>query len=163
MMVQGRMERSIRAACAALVGVLAVGCAGGKKPETAPAPATATSTSARGATAEERARTATAEDWQGQSNARVEELFAGRFPGVRVQSAQGGIIVRIRGASSINGDGAPLYVVDGLPIDAPNGLLSISPSDVAKIEVLKDISQTAYYGVRGANGVVLISTKRAKK
>ena len=55
--------------------------------------------------------------------------------------------------------------VDAERIEATftNGLLSISPNDVAKIEVLKDISQTAYYGVRGANGVVVISTKRAKK
>jgi TonB-dependent SusC/RagA subfamily outer membrane receptor len=70
--------------------------------------------------------------------------------------------IRIRGASSIYGDNAPLFVVDGMPMDAPNGLISINPQDVAKIEVLKDIGQTSYYGVRGANGVVLITTKRGK-
>ena len=52
--------------------------------------------------------------------------------------------------------------VDGMPYDAPNGLLSINPNDIAKIEILKDIGSTSYYGVRGANGVVLISTKRGR-
>jgi TonB-dependent SusC/RagA subfamily outer membrane receptor len=112
-------------------------------------------------TAEERARTATADQWQGMAPSRLEELFVGRFPGVRVVAAPGGISVRIRGQSSIHGSNAPLYVLDGMPYDAPTGLISINPHDVAKIEVLKDIGSTAYYGVRGANGVVLITTKRA--
>lgn len=112
--------------------------------------------------ASERARTATDEDWQGTSPARAEELFVGRFPGVRVVSAAGGISVRIRGTSTINGDAEPLYVVDGMPIEPTNGLLSLNPSDIGKIEVLKDIGSTAFYGVRGANGVVVITTKRAK-
>ena len=112
--------------------------------------------------ADDRARTATADDWRGSTPVRAEELFIGRFPGVRVVAAAGGISVRIRGTSTINGDGAPLYIVDGMPMDAPNGLLSINPSDIAKIEVLKDIGATSYYGVRGANGVVLITTKRGQ-
>jgi len=155
-MTWGRAERSAR------VALVIVGCALGGACHSGASPSSA-ATPARQPSADERSRTATDKDFQGQSSARVEELFVGRFPGVRVESAPGGIVVRIRGASSVNGDGAPLYVVDGMPIDAPNGLLSISPSDVAKIEVLKDISQTAYYGVRGANGVVIITTKRAKK
>ena len=132
----------------------AAACHGGGAPASSPTP--------RPARHEDRSRTATSEDWQGTTPARAEELFVGRFAGVRVVSAPGGISVRIRGQNSINGDGAPLYVVDGFPIDAPNGLLTLNPSDIAKIEVLKDIGSTAYYGVRGANGVVLISTKRAR-
>ena len=127
-------------------------CAGGAAPSTRPTPM-ATS-------GEQRARTATAEDWAGTPAARLEELFVGRFAGVRVMAAPGGIQVRIRGQSSINGPNTPLYIVDGMPYDATNGLLGINPHDVAKIEVLKDIGATAYYGVRGANGVVVITTKR---
>jgi TonB-dependent SusC/RagA subfamily outer membrane receptor len=137
-----------------LVGplLLAAACHGGGKTAPTPTP--------RPARTEDRSRTATSEDWAGMTPARAEELFVGRFAGVRVVSAPGGISVRIRGQNSINGNSAPLYVVDGMPFDAPNGLLSVNPSDIAKIEVLKDIGSTAFYGVRGANGVVLITTKR---
>ena len=145
-----------RGAAVALV-LAAAACGGKAKPEGAPAP------SERKPTLEEQARTATSEDWKGTAPARAEELFAGRFAGVRVVSAPGGLQIQVRGASSVNGPAAPLYIVDGMPIDAPNGLVSINPHDIAKIEVLKDIGSTAYYGVRGANGVVLITTKGAAK
>ena len=103
-------------------------------------------------------------DWQGQQVSQAEELLAGRFPGVQVLRVTGGIAVRIRGESTITGDKEPLYVVDGMTIEAgPGGALTgINPSDIEKIEVLKDIGSTAQYGVRGANGVILITTKRAK-
>ena len=106
----------------------------------------------------------TSEDWKGSSATTVEELFAGRFPGVQVFSANGGISVRVRGGSSINGSNEPLYVVDGITIEpGPGGaLIGINPQDVAKIEVLKDVGSTAIYGVRGANGVILITTRKAK-
>lgn len=68
--------------------------------------------------------------------------------------------VLIRGKRSINASNEPLYVVDGVPITG--GLREISPSDIASIEVLKDASATAIYGSRGANGVVLITTKQGK-
>ena len=142
------------ARCLALAVILAAACAGGPAPSLTPE-------REQPMTPEQRARTATAEDWEGRPTARLEELFVGRFPGVRVVAAPGGIQVRIRGQSSIHGPNAPLYIVDGMPYEASNGLLSLNPHDVAKIEVLKDIAQTAYYGVRGANGVVLITTKRA--
>jgi TonB-dependent SusC/RagA subfamily outer membrane receptor len=148
----GRAARLVVVALAPL----ALACAGGPAPTLAAAPE-------RPITPEERARTATSEDWAGTATARLEELFVGRFPGVRVVAASGGIQVRIRGQSSINGPTAPLYIIDGMPYEASNGLLSINPHDVAKIEVLKDIGQTAFYGVRGANGVVLITTKRPGK
>jgi len=103
-------------------------------------------------------------DWAGNSVTSVEELFAGRFPGVRVLYTPGqGIAVRVRGATSITGSNDPLYVVDGFPMDAgPGGLLAINPYDIARIEILKDAGSIAEYGVRGANGVVLIKTKRGR-
>ena len=94
-----------------------------------------------------------------------EELLTGRFAGVRVlRLPNGGVAVRIRGGTSVVGSNEPLYVVDGLPIEpGPGGALTgINPSDITKIEVLKDIGSTSLYGVRGANGVVLISTRRGR-
>jgi TonB-dependent SusC/RagA subfamily outer membrane receptor len=91
---------------------------------------------------------------------RIEELLRGRFPGVEVVTLPGGgMSVRIRGASSASSE--PLYVLDGTPVQPePGGALRwLSPNDVAKIEVLKDIGSTAFYGSRGANGVILITTK----
>lgn len=95
--------------------------------------------------------------------ARAEELMDGRFPGVQVvRLAGGGIAVRVRGATSIMGSNEPLYVLDGMTLEpGPGGaLLGINPADIARIEVLKDIGSTSMYGVRGANGVVLITTRK---
>jgi TonB-dependent starch-binding outer membrane protein SusC len=105
---------------------------------------------------------ATDSQWNGQSVARAEELLAGRFPGVEVYRVQGGIGVRIRGGTSVNGSNEPLYVVDGMTIEpGPGGaLVGINPADIEKIEVLKDAGSTAQWGVRGANGVIVIKTKR---
>ncbi len=97
------------------------------------------------------------------SAVRVEQLMEGHFPGVRViQLPGGGIAVRVWPPGTQAGDRDPLYVVDGLPIHtAPGrGLDWLNPGDIATIRVLKDISETAPYGVRGAAGVVLITTKR---
>lgn len=93
--------------------------------------------------------------------ARVEELLEG-VSGVRVlRSPTGGIRVQIRGASSILGSNEPLYVVDGMPIEVQSGegLSWLNPADIATIDVLKDASSTSIYGSRGANGVVIITTK----
>jgi TonB-dependent SusC/RagA subfamily outer membrane receptor len=108
---------------------------------------------------------ATDSQWVGQNVARAEELLAGRFPGVEVLSSPGGIIVRIRGTTTVYGSNEPLYVIDGMTIEpGPGGaLVGINPSDIEKIEVLKDIGSTAQYGSRGANGVILIRTKRTPK
>lgn len=93
----------------------------------------------------------------------VAQALQGRASGVRVSqnsSAPGGSIsIRIRGNNSISSTNAPLYVVDGFP--TTNGL-NINPSDIASIQILKDASATAIYGSRGANGVVLITTKRGE-
>lgn len=95
--------------------------------------------------------------------ARAEELLEGRFPGVVLSRLpNGGLSVRIRGTNSVLGSNEPLYVVDGMAIEpGPGGaLLGINPGDIEKITVLKDVGSTAFYGVRGANGVVVITTKR---
>ena len=89
------------------------------------------------------------------------ESLQGRAPGVAVftNNAPGeSPILRIRGAGSIQSGNDPLYVVDGFPL--MNGSLNdINPADIASMEILKDASSTAIYGSRGANGVVLITTK----
>jgi len=95
----------------------------------------------------------------------VEEELAGKIAGVNVSTnsgAPGGATkIRIRGYSSINTSTDPLYVVDG--VVWTEGGASINPNDIASIDVLKDASSTAIYGTRGANGVILITTKRGSK
>ena len=106
---------------------------------------------------------ATAEDLDRQPGRPIEEVLMGRFPGVTVtRTIDGGVSVRIRGTTSILGNNEPLYVIDGVAIEpGPGGSLSgINPHDIASIEVLKDPAETAAYGLRGANGVLVIKTKR---
>jgi TonB-dependent SusC/RagA subfamily outer membrane receptor len=94
----------------------------------------------------------------------IERTLAGRVAGVVViNTADGGIAIRIRGQTTINGETEPLYVIDGLPVQpGPGGSLTgINPKDIASIEVLKDASATAFYGMRGSNGVIVIKTKHA--
>lgn len=93
----------------------------------------------------------------------IEKVLEGRIAGVTVmRTANGGIAVRIRGVSSFLASNEPLYVLDGSPFEpGPNGVLTgINPRDIATIEVLKDPGDTAIYGIRGANGVIVITTKR---
>ncbi len=93
----------------------------------------------------------------------VDQLLQGRAAGVQVTSASGepgsGAVIRIRGNNSISGNNGPLYVVDGIPI---SGSPNFNPQDIESLEVLKDASATAIYGSRGANGVILVTTKRGK-
>lgn len=95
----------------------------------------------------------------------VANLLQGRFAGVNVyQNPDGSITVRIRGASSFYASSDPLFVVDGTPVQpGPRGALwGINPHDIQSIKVLKHPPETTLYGVRGANGVVLITTKRPR-
>jgi TonB-dependent SusC/RagA subfamily outer membrane receptor len=95
----------------------------------------------------------------------IEEILAGRIAGVVVQrTSEGGIAVRIRGATSLQGNNEPLYILDGLPFQPGTGgtLLGLNPYDIESIKVLKDAADTSMYGARGANGVILIKTKKAK-
>jgi len=91
----------------------------------------------------------------------AEEALAGRLAGVQVTSSEGSpdaaVNIRTRGGGSITQDNSPLYVVDGMIED--NALTTLSPQDIESITVLKDASETAIYGARGANGVVIITTK----
>jgi len=89
------------------------------------------------------------------------QLLQGRLSGVSVSPApDGGIIVRMGGPTSFYGNQDPLFVVDGVTIEGSRTTLSwLSPHDVETVQALKDPSQTAIYGVRGANGVIVIKTK----
>jgi TonB-linked SusC/RagA family outer membrane protein len=125
----------------------------------------------------------TAKDFNQGANVSADQLIAGKVSGVQVIQNSGepggGISVNVRGMGSINAGNSPLYVIDGFPIDngttvsgtganftgmrtSRNPLNSINPNDIESIEILKDASATAIYGSRGANGVVLITTKAGK-
>ena len=97
--------------------------------------------------------------------ASFDQALAGRVAGVQVGAGNGepgsGLNIVIRGGNTVNGDNSPLYVMDGFIIENFNPGL-IDPSDIESMSVLKDASATAIYGVRGANGVIIITTKRAK-
>ncbi|SEP19808.1 SusC/RagA family TonB-linked outer membrane protein [Mucilaginibacter sp. OK283] len=112
-----------------------------------------------------------------------EQLLQGRIAGVQVTPSSGepgaGATINIRGASSIRSSNNPLYVVDGVPLDnggtaggydsgagsssARNPLAFINPADIENISILKDASSAAIYGSRGANGVILITTRKGRK
>ncbi|KQN36289.1 SusC/RagA family TonB-linked outer membrane protein [Pedobacter sp. Leaf41] len=95
----------------------------------------------------------------------AEQALAGRLAGVQVTATDGApgtnVQIRIRGGSSITQDNSPLYIVDGVQVE--NALRALSPQDIESIDVLKDAASTAIYGARGANGVVLITTKTGKR
>ncbi|MHA4737397.1 TonB-dependent receptor [Dyadobacter sp. MSC1_007] len=110
----------------------------------------------------------------------VDQAIQSRAPGVQVTQTSGapggGISIRVRGANSINSGSEPLYVIDGFPMYPDNGALgtsgnrqptnamaTINPNEIESIEILKDASATSIYGSRGANGVILITTKRGKE
>lgn len=122
------------------------------------------------------------EDFNPGMQASVDQMIQGRAAGVQITQASsepgGGVSIRIRGAASLTAGNEPLYVIDGFPLDnspaspgyastgnqSPrNPLNSLNPGDIESIEILKDASATAIYGSRGANGVILITTKKGKK
>lgn len=92
------------------------------------------------------------------------EALNGRLAGVTATTSEGSpdadVRIRVRGGMSITGDNSPLYIVDGVQVE--NGLSTISPQDIQTIDVLKDAAATAIYGARGANGVIVITTKSGK-
>lgn len=124
-------------------------------------------------------------DFNPGANVSADQLILGRAAGVQVSQTSsepgGGMSIRIRGASSVNAGNEPLYVIDGFPIDnSPllagggvagtgtnnnprNPLNALNPGDIESIEILKDASATAIYGSRGANGVILITTRKGSK
>jgi len=104
------------------------------------------------------------DDLQAIPVATAAEAITGRMAGVQVVATDGApdaeIRIRVRGGGSITQDNSPLYIVDGFPVGS---ISDIPPSDIESIDVLKDASSTAIYGARGANGVIIITTKQAGK
>ena len=125
----------------------------------------------------------TAEEFNGGVISSPEQLIQGKTAGVQITQASGapgaGIAIRIRGTSSVRSNNNPLFVVDGVPLSdggtaggadigggtssATNPLSFLNPNDIESMSVLKDASATAIYGSRGANGVVIITTKTGRK
>ncbi len=105
-----------------------------------------------------------ANDLKSAAQTQIDQYIQGRIPGVQVTQISSdpgaGYSIRIRGANSITANNEPLYVIDGFP-GAP--LNALNPGDIESIEVLKDASSAAIYGSRGANGVILITTKKGQK
>jgi TonB-dependent SusC/RagA subfamily outer membrane receptor len=99
-----------------------------------------------------------------QQYASIEELIQGRAPGVQViRRSDGTFSLRIRGTSSPSSSNEPLIVIDGSTAGdqrAGRALAGINPNDVLRIDVLKDAASTAFYGMRGGNGVILITTRQ---
>jgi len=141
--------------------IAAIAACGGKRSETAPAPAAAPT--AQGGPSKSSNAVVSDKTIQNNPGDPVEKILANRVPGVHItRTADGGIAVQIRGRTTFSGDNAPLYVIDGVPIQpGPGGSLAgISPYDIASIEVLKDAAATAEYGSRGSNGVIVIKLKK---
>lgn len=95
-----------------------------------------------------------------------DQALAGRIAGVDVSSDEGqpgeeGTNIVIRGGNSLTQDNSPLYVIDGFPVESPDNA-ALNPDDVESMTILKDASATAIYGARGANGVIVIETKKGK-
>lgn len=93
----------------------------------------------------------------------VAEALTGKLAGVRLTTTDGSpdaeVLIRVRGGGSITGDNSPLYIVDGFPVDNIN---DIPANDIEDVTVLRDASSTAIYGSRGANGVILVTTKKSE-
>ncbi|WP_324676422.1 TonB-dependent receptor [Hymenobacter sp. GOD-10R] len=114
-------------------------------------------------------------DVQDQPVQSFEQAIQGKAPGVFIENSSGklgqGIKVRVRGTSSVSAGTQPLYVVDGIPVISDNlsgtsgptnPIADLNPNDIESISILKDASASAIYGSRGANGVVLITTRRGR-
>lgn len=105
----------------------------------------------------------TSKDFTGRPITQLAQAMSGQAAGVQVTENSGkpgaDISIRVRGATSINANNEPLFVIDGMPTNSSQGLTA---EDIESIQILKDASAAAIYGSRGANGVVLITTKRGK-
>ena len=130
---------------AAMMVALATGCASGGSSSELPAPSTVT-----------------AGDMERNPGDPIERVLQAKDPSIQVSSSPAGLSVTIRGSSSFVSGTSPLYVLDGVPIQpGPGGLLTgINPYDIESIKVLKNPADVALYGMRGGNGVIVITTKR---
>lgn len=106
------------------------------------------------------------EDLLKTPSASFDQTLGGRIAGVNVSSGEGmpgsTMTITIRGNNSLTQDNTPLYIIDGFPVEDPAVAAAINPNDIASTDVLKDASATAIYGARGANGVIIITTKQGK-
>jgi TonB-dependent SusC/RagA subfamily outer membrane receptor len=138
--------------CASLLIGAAAGCSQSGHPSTRAEPA--------------KAPEVTAQDISQSGGQPIEQVLESKVPGLMVtRTAEGVLAIRMRGTNSFYSGSEPLYVIDGIPVTpGPGGALSgVNPYDIATIKVLKDPAETALYGVRAANGVIVITTKRPGK
>ena len=147
-----------RALPLAVLAVYALGCGHPNAGNTAVAPSDTSHPKNRNPS------TVTSVDNSVSGNEPIEVALMGKVPGLEVtRTADGWVAIRIHGPSSFFGSGEPLYVLDGIPITpGPNGRIQgLNAHDIESIQVLKDPAETALYGVRGGNGVIVIKTKQA--
>ena len=138
---------------AAVFAAAACGHKNGPDPTTTPRPA------------DKQANVVTADAIANSSGQSIEQILANRVAGVQLgRTSDGTLTVRIRGANNWTSDKEPLYVIDDVPITpGPGGALAgVNPYDIESIKVLKDAVSTTMYGARGANGVIVIKTKKPK-
>jgi TonB-dependent SusC/RagA subfamily outer membrane receptor len=143
--------------------VLTGACGGGARSPTTSAPRPSEAPS--GEAPRSSANSVQGSDMRQAGAQRIEEYLNGRVPGLQVlRDENGRYSLRIRGAASLGqSDEEPLIVIDGIPMAQGSNaevLRNIDPRDIQRIDVLKDASQTAMYGSRGANGVLIIRTRR---
>src|SRR5690606_17946906 len=100
---------------------------------------------------------------EGRPNASIIQTLQGQVPGLNIMTGSGqpgaSSQVTLRGLGSINGNTEPLYIIDGIPMSS-NRFRSLNPNEIDRVDILKDAGATAIYGNRGANGVIVITTKR---
>lgn len=107
----------------------------------------------------------TAEDFERNPDQSIESVLQAKYPGVQITRTGNGIAIELRGPGSFYSSGAALYVVDEVPMPAVRGggISGLNPYDIESIRVLKNPEDIGIYGVRGSNGVVLITTKRPSR
>ena len=113
----------------------------------------------------QRGAAVTAEDIARNPGQPIEKILMAHTPGLwATRTPDGGIALRLRGTSTLNGGGEPLYVIDGTPaLPGPSGKLNgIDPYDIESVSVLKEVEASAVYGLRGAFGAIVVTTKRGQ-
>lgn len=164
---------SLHGAACMFAGVaLIAGCAGTKKAsESSPSSATGAEQVDIGYGTQARqdltssVASVSSDEIERSSATTLAEVLKGRVAGLQViESPNGTVQIRIRGVNSFYNSSEPLFVIDGIPMTPGlgNPLWAINPRDISSIDVLKDAAATAIYGARGANGVILIRTKRGR-
>ena len=140
------------------------GCGGPELPPAGPAPGEVdVGYGARPAGSTTGAVSTVSEDETATAQLRIDELLRGRVAGLQVISTATGVTYRLRGQSSILNDQEPLFIVDGVPTSSAQlraALSGVSTEDIRQIDVLKDVASTSIYGMRGAGGVIIITTRR---